>query len=196
MKKLRIFFDIDGVLADTQTEVLNRYNEEYGLDYSLEDITCWDLTKVQKPGTDMTKYFNEPGFFASLKPLKGARSVVNGLSMMGDELFVASASPIEGFVDKVLWVKENFPQIPLDNVSLITRKDILCGDIILDDGLHNLSPTNFEYPIVFDQPWNRSGGQDFVRAYDWYHFFLLVAKIRKGYTYSQLLEENEQAAVC
>ena len=58
MKKLRIFFDIDGVLADTQTEVLNRYNEEYGLDYSLEDITCWDLTKVQKPGTDMTKYFN------------------------------------------------------------------------------------------------------------------------------------------
>ena len=40
MKKLRIVFDIDGVLADTQTEVLNRYNEEYGLDYSLEDITC------------------------------------------------------------------------------------------------------------------------------------------------------------
>ena len=191
MKKLQIVFDIDGVLADTQTEILARYNKEYGLNYSLNDITCWNLEKIQKPGTDMIKYFKEPGFFASLKPVKGAQEIIECLSSIGDELFVATSSPIEGLVDKVLWVREHFPQIPSDNICLITRKDILCGDIILDDALHNLHPTNFKYPIVFDRPWNRKGGNGFIRVYDWYHFYEVVQKIREGCFYSELLEDRQ-----
>jgi len=190
VRKLRIVFDSDGVLANTQKEVLKRYNKEYGLAFTLDDITSWHLSKVEKPGTNMSKYFLEDGFFASLEPMKGAQEIVKVLSDIGDELFVATSSPVVGLVDKVLWIRKHFPQIPKDNISLITRKDLLCGDIILDDGLHNLYPSNFNYPIVFNQPWNQSPKANLVRVYDWYHFFEVVQKIRAGHTYGQLLEEQ------
>ena len=193
MKKLQIVFDVDGVLADTQTEVLNRYNSEYGLQLSLEDITCWDLTRIQKPGTDVIKYFTQPGFFACLKPIKGSQEIVDCLAAAVDELFVATSSPIEGLADKALWVRKYFPQIPPENIILITRKDMLLGDIILDDALHNLYPTNFRFPIVFDQPWNKSG-KGLIRAYDWYHFFEIVQKIREDYSYDKLLNKRNENA--
>lgn len=187
MRKLKIFFDIDGVLANTQKEIINRYNSEYGLNYTVENITCWDLSKVQKPGTDMSKYFTEPGFFASLEPIEGAQEVVKILSDIGDELFVATASPVEGLSDKVLWIQKHYPEIPVENICLITRKDMLWGDVILDDGIHNLVASKFSYPIVFNQPWNREGGEDLIRAYSWQHFLKLVQMIRNGVTYEQLL---------
>jgi 5'(3')-deoxyribonucleotidase len=188
---LDITFDCDGPLANTQQEVLNRYNKEYGLNYKMEDIVCWDLTKIQKPGTDMCKYFTQPGFFRHLTPVKNAQKVVSMLLAQGHEVFVATASPVEGMSDKVLWLGEHYPVIPRKNISLIERKDKLTGKIILDDGLHNLKPCNFEYPIVYDAPWNRDGAEGLVRVYDWFDFYEVVQKISRGYTYEQLLMERE-----
>lgn len=188
---LDITLDCDGPLANTQQEVLNRYNKEYGLNFKMEDITCWDLSKIQEPGTDMCKYFRQPGFFRSLKPVDNARRVVKMLLAQGHETFVATASPVEGLIDKVLWLNEHYPEIPKKNISLIERKDKLTGKIILDDGLHNLKPTNFEYPILFDEPWNRNQGEELVRVYDWLDFYEVVQKISRGYTYEQLFTERK-----
>lgn len=188
--KLQIILDQDGVLADTQSELIKRYNAEYGLKYTCDDITEWDLNKIQQPNTDIQKYFLQRGFFRSLKPIKDAQEIISLLTLMGDELFVATASPIEGMVDKVLWIKKYFPFIPGKNIILINRKDMLCGDIILDDALHNLSPTKVKFPIIYDRPWNRKDGKHLIRVYNWFDFFEVVQQIRQGYNYKEIYDER------
>lgn len=187
---MNVFFDMDGVLADTQTEVLRRYNAEYNKSYALEDIVEWDLRKVQSPGTDMCKYFDEPGFFLGLEPMVNSQKVVEILSGMGINLFVASASPSRAVHEKALWLQMHFPVIPKENFCFITRKDVLHGDILLDDGLHNLSRDNFKYPIVFDSPWNRNGKRELVRSYNWFHFLDLVRITLRGCEYRNLQRES------
>jgi len=156
--KVSIFLDMDGVLADTHHELLKRYNEEYGENIVKEDIKEWDLNKVTKPNTSIIKYFEEPGFFRSVPVYKGAREAVKVIkSIRCVEMFIASTSTSNGFKDKEDWIQENFPEIQTKNIIFTSRKDVLMGDILVDDGLHNLENSKCGNLIIFDQPWNRTG---------------------------------------
>lgn len=193
MKKLSIFLDMDGVLADTHSELLKRYNSEYGLDLKKDDLTAWDLSQIQKEGTSLTKYFNMPGFFASLPVYEGAQKGVKALSSIKCiELFVATVSTKVGYSEKERWLQRHFPEIPKNNIVFTARKDMLAGDIIIDDALHNVCPTNCKHAILFDQPWNRTKAECNVfsnvkccnkifRAYSWndvvaYVYCILASK--------------------
>lgn len=178
MKKLKIVLDCDGVLADTVEKVLALYNREYGLNFTKEDIVCWDMSRVQKPGTSLTKYFSMNGFFRDLKVMDGAKEYARLLKEDGHELFVATASPVSGIADKMAWLSENFGFIPAKNIMFIERKDLICADVILDDGLHNLINSQCKHKVVFDQPWNRNYvGNDIVRVYSWAEFYDFVRRI-------------------
>lgn len=179
MKKLKIILDCDGVLADTMKKLLKLYNSEYGLNLTKDDITAWDLRKIQKEGTDMTKYFKQRGFFGDLEPIPDSQKYVKLLQDDGHEIFVATASPVEGMVDKVMWLRENFEFIPEENIIMCTRKDVICGDVILDDGLHNLRNSSCTYKVVFDHPWNREwlSTDNFYRVKSWKHFYKLISLI-------------------
>lgn len=182
MRKLKIILDCDGVLADTIKKVLHLYNNEYNLNFKKEDIVAWDMTKIQKPGTSLTKYFNQRGFFRDLDPMEDAQKYVKKLLEDGHEVFVATASPLEGLEDKLLWLRENFGFIPESNIVFIQRKDLLYGDIILDDALHNLENSQCEFKVVFDQPWNRDR-REFLRVRNWEQFYKLVYFIAMGSRY-------------
>jgi len=171
MKKLNVLIDMDGVLADTHFELLKRYNSEYNANLKKSDLIHWDLTKIQKAGTHLVKYFDTPGFFASLPVYEGARQGIEALSSIKCvELFIASAPTTVGYVEKEQWIKEYFPEIPVSNIIFTARKDMLAGDIIIDDGLHNIHPTRCSSAILFDQPWNRHGiasNKGVFRAHSW-----------------------------
>lgn len=179
MKRLRIILDCDGVLADTVKKVLLLYNNEYGLNFKREDIVTWDMCKIQKPGTNLTKYFTQKGFFRNLEPMKDAQKYAKALKEDGHELFVATASPLEGLEDKLIWLRENYEFIPQQNIIFAERKDLLSADIILDDGLHNLVNSQCRFKVVFDQPWNREDN-NFLRVYNWEEFYRLVCQIEQA----------------
>lgn len=194
-KKLRIYLDQDGVLADTQTEILKRYNQEYGLNFTLDDIYCWDLNKIQKKGTDMTKYFKAEGFFNSLEPIEGAKEIVKLLAeIIGDEVIIATVSPKEGEKDKRIWLKNHFPFISRENILMVDDKSHLIGDILVDDGLHNLENSMCEFPIVFDQPWNRSTDK-YIRVYDWLDLYEVIQQIRLGQSYEEIYAERKKRGI-
>lgn len=188
MRKLKIILDSDEVLAQTMRKVLHLYNKEYGQNFGYDDVLCWDLSKIQLPGTDMQKYFTYPNFFADLEPMKDSQEYVGLLLEQGHDVLVATASSLEGMVDKKVWVNKHFG-IPLKNIFVIDRKDVLAGDIILDDGIHNLTSACCGYPILFDRQWNKNE-PGFVRALDWPHFYELVQKISEGYSYMDLLAKG------
>lgn len=69
--------------------------------------------------------------------------------------------------------------IPLENILIGTRKDLLHADVILDDGYHNLNNSNVRYPVLFRRPWNNSiTGICAVSTYG--EFLTLVDLLKKG----------------
>lgn len=178
---LTIVLDADGVMANTKKELIKRYNQEYGLNFKAEDLTEWDLTKVQKENTDMMKYFRQRGFFASLEPVKGARYYTKKLIDDGEDIVVGTASCTEGMEDKIQFFKQYFPFIPRENIMIGSRKDLFKADILLDDYVKNLKTSQCKHPLLFTYEnvytYKEEG---FYKIANWAHFYETVQLIKKG----------------
>lgn len=115
----RLFFDMDGVLADFESG-LKRVNEE---------------TKKQYEG-----HVDEiPGLFALMEPVKGAIEAVNTLAEHYD-VFILSTAPWKNpsaWSDKVEWVNKYLGDVFYKRIILTHRKDLCMGDYLIDDRAKN-----------------------------------------------------------
>ena len=119
MKKLRIFIDMDGVLAN------------------------FDKAKQNHPD------FEKKGFrpdlildFSKFEVMPGALDSIKELTEMGHDLFIATTPPWnhpDSWGQKRHWVEEHFPSLKRKMV-LTHRKDLLIGDILIDDSIYRGQP--------------------------------------------------------
>lgn len=179
MRKLQLIIDSDEILFNTIKRVLDLYNEEYELNYTLEDINDWNLCNCQLPGTNMTKYFEMPGFFKSLEPIDGAQEYLKKIYEDGHKILIATASPKFAILDKIEHIRNTFPFLQDEDIVAITHKNLLKGDIMFDDGLHNISKSICDYPVIMNAPWNRSGVK-YKRVNSWKEFYEYVQEIAKN----------------
>lgn len=172
---MRILLDMDGVLADCLGYWLGLLNRYHGLDLKPTDITEWDTHRFCKdvPESVVYGYLSQPGFFRHLQPVEGAIDGVNYLISEGHEVVIVTSCPREyGESDKRQWLKSHIPKLDPKNFISAHRKDLIQGDILLDDGVHNLEAwrdANIKgLAVCFDQPYNRS--YIGARSYDWKDF--------------------------
>lgn len=182
MKKLKIILDSDEVIVENIDKVLSLYNEEYGDNLKRDQILKWEISTYQKEGANILKYFNMPGFFRDLPQIKDSKKYVQKLIEDGHDVVIATASPINGIVDKIEFYQEHFPFIPYENIIPITRKDLLCGDIMLDDAPHNLRKSQCKHPVIFDNLWNQNMEEmpylkDLKRVTSWKEFYEFVCEV-------------------
>jgi 5'(3')-deoxyribonucleotidase len=168
---LRIVCDMDGVICDLigwWTYLLNRY---HGTNIKRDDVTEWDIhaacPEIFKE--EVYKYLGDPGFFLHLDPIPGALEGLRGLIQRGHDVVIATACEY-GHADKRLWLKRHLPELPHQNIVFIERKELIPGDVFIDDRLENLEKWSEANgmcgdPICFDAPYNRSWGG--IRAKSW-----------------------------
>ena len=149
---MRIICDMDGVLVDFINPLLEDYNRMYKENLKPEDIAEWSL-----PEEMVEIFMNDPNFFMRLRLYKGAEEMLARLRDSDHEIILAT-SPSQNpniAAQKVQWVKDNL-HLPeyCKNLALVERKDILQGDVIIDD-----NPAFFRgfdgVTLLVDQPWNR-----------------------------------------
>lgn len=182
MRKLQIILDSDEVIAHNIDLLLEKYNGEYGTSLTKDELHEWDLTTVQKEGTNILKYFNQPGFFRHLPVMKDAQKIIKQLIEDGHDVVIATSSPKNGILDKIEFFEEYFPFIPFSHIIPITRKDLLKGDIMLDDAPHNLEVSSCRYPVIFDNLWNRNIEKHpflkgLKRIHSWEEFYDFVNEV-------------------
>ncbi|MCF8365059.1 MAG: hypothetical protein K9H16_04720 [Bacteroidales bacterium] len=115
MEKKTLFIDMDGVLVDFQS----------GLMQLSEDIQTQFLEQED----------NIPGIFSLMKPMPGAIEAYERLSKKFDT-YILSTAPWENptaWSDKLLWVKKYLGTVAHKRLILSHHKNLLKGDFIVDD---------------------------------------------------------------
>lgn len=149
--------DVDGVCADLLPAWLAWYNRDYRDTLQCEDITDWDLMKFVKPecGKDIFKYLDYPELYDDVEPIHGSIEGVKCLRGLGYKVVFATSSSQAHAGRKLTWLQEHgfitdehMRYSFCDFYAEITDKSLLRGDIMIDDGLHNIE--KFQgLPILF-----------------------------------------------
>ena len=115
----RLFFDMDGVLADFESG-LKRVDEKTLQEYG-------------------EHYDQIPGLFSLMSPIEGAVKAVKTLSQHYD-VYILSTAPWKNpsaWSDKRTWVTKYFHGIFYKRIILTHRKDFVIGDYLIDDRSRN-----------------------------------------------------------
>ena len=140
MRKI-LFIDLDGVVADF-ISAMNTHP-------LIEDIRY-----TQNPDTI-------PGIFRHLKPINAAiKSVKKLLKSPKYDVYFLSTAPWNNpsaWTDKRIWLEEQFGDKISRKLILTHRKDLVKGDILIDDRPNNGAKD-------FEGKWIHFGSEDFP---DW-----------------------------
>ena len=180
---MRIVVDMDEVMAQFVAKILRRWNALSGKNFTRDDITSWRMEEVL--GADrlgrtaeglIDEWLAEDGFFEDLDPVPGAVEGVNKLRAHGYDVVFATSIPevaVHSYTGKRRWLRKHFPDMSMKDMVAISRKGLIDGDVLIDDGPHNIiewmTPMRHDrIAIVFDAPWNRHvDGSGIYRAKTW-----------------------------
>ena len=182
-----ILVDVDGVLADFVSEVLDFINNEHKLNLTHQHVTEFHIQKCfsayWNESTD--KFINSSGFASRLKILPGAQESIEELRKEGHKiLFVTSplaANPTWCY-DRFEWLSKHFG-VTWKDVIFAHQKCHVQGATLIDDRFKSIkewSSFNKKTSILFEQPWNRFeqespwkvllNGTKIVDDYSWVSF--------------------------
>lgn len=171
MKPLTILFDADDTaenLMDCWTDALN---ERYGTSVRPEDVTQWDI-KAAFPTLAEDQIFGvltDESLWKRICPMPGSQRVLQKLHEQGHELYIVTASDYRTCKAKAERLLELFPFLDWKHIIFAHNKQMIHGDILIDDGPHNLIYGDY-FRILFTRPHNRSFDAEalgMVRADTW-----------------------------
>lgn len=141
MKKLTILVDMDDTIENLSEAWVSYLNSRYGTNVSVSDISSWDISQAfpTLSKTEVYGALKEVELWGAVKPLPGAVKYLKKLVEDGNDVFIVTAShpdTVGAKMNQVLF--RYFPFIPYQNVIISSKKQMISGDILIDDGVHNL----------------------------------------------------------
>jgi 5'(3')-deoxyribonucleotidase len=171
---------MDEVIANCIGPWTDDLHTRFGVRISPEKIRIWDFYKDYNLTLEQfLAPIQEPGYFFHLDPIPGAVECLSEMHKEGHEIIVVTSPPNgapTSAYDKQRWVAKHFPFIPRKNVVFAPRKDIVSGDILIDDAPHNIK----DFPgttILWDAPYNRRTRDSSYRVKTWREALSIVRKI-------------------
>ncbi len=154
---MTILVDMDDTIEQLLKAWVSRANEKFGRNVTLDDITGWNVAApysglTRKQIYDVTY---EKGFWESVEPMPGAAEALRHFMEEGHEVYIVTATEIEHVEEKMKGLLfRYFPFISWSQVIITSRKQMIRGDVLIDDGIHNLEGGEFK-KIMFTAPHNR-----------------------------------------
>jgi len=136
IQPLRIFIDMDGVLANFD-KAAQEMKEKLPFD------TGTPRPSATYEAKDTSGFaFDEVLDFSKFEPMVGAIEAVHKIIDMGHDVFIASTPPWnnpDAWGQKRNWIEEHLPELE-KKIILTHRKDLLIGDILIDDSTYRGQP--------------------------------------------------------
>ena len=179
---MTILVDMDDVLEDFIEGFVDFVNKRHGTSVTPEDIREWDMTKAFKtiPKEKLYSAEFEEDIWNNVKPKKGAPETLKKLIDEGHRVYVVTATYYQSLrakMDNVLF--RYFPYLKWEDVIITFNKQMIKGDVLIDDGPHNLIGGDYK-KILFDSYHNKNFDESSigaVRAYDWDDIYRLIKEM-------------------
>lgn len=165
---MRIFVDMDEVIADAYQAHIDIYAQEHGKAFTKAQCDGREFWQcVPEAHRDGVKgHADRIGFFRDLKIIPDSQEVLHELSDKF-EVYIASAAMQFPYSlkEKSDWLDKFFPFIPWQHRILCGHKHVLKGDLLIDDRSYNLE--RFEgQRLLFTSPHNTQTNK-FDRVSSW-----------------------------
>jgi len=164
--KLRIFFDLDNTINDLCRAWFAAIEKQTGFSIPKDRITQWNLHEciTEIAAEHLYSPLDIGSTYLNAQPI-APYAVLEELFNTYD-CYIATAITLPAtFVAKCTWLSLYYPFIHRDRIIAINHKNCLNGNILIDDGLHNIE-TFQGLGIIFNQPWN-TANTTHIRAYNW-----------------------------
>lgn len=172
MQKLTILVDMDDVLDDLLPAWVSYLNQTYGTNVTTNDIRSWDMMQ-SFPHLTKSQVFSpldRSDFWDTVRPKEGAADVLQEWIREGHRVLVVTSSHYASIAAKMTRVLfRYFPFLQWNNVIVTADKTLIKGDILIDDGVHNLIGGAY-VKILMDSPHNRrypAEANGMYRVYSW-----------------------------
>ena len=152
--RLKILLDVDEVLRPIMSEVIKIYNKEHKTNIKFEDIKKWGLSNTFPLIDDDEHFFkfHSEQIFSQPDPYPFSPDIVYDLYRNHEVVIVSSQ--FDGLEDLTLdWLKKH--DFKFHNIFFEKDKSLIKGDVMIDDGVHNLINSSCKYNICVDRPWNK-----------------------------------------
>ena len=168
---MTILFDADDTVENLLNCWIGMLNEKYGTKVSVEDVTDWNVGLFFPTLTREQVYsvLHDDELWKRLEPIPGSVEVLQKLYDEGHQLYMVTATNYHTCKTKVERLLELFPFLDWDHIIITSNKQMVKGDILIDDGPHNLVDGEY-FKILFDRPHNRSfdaAAHQMLRATTW-----------------------------
>ena len=179
-----ILVDMDDVLENLIEAWVNRLNEKYNRNVKVEDVQEWDICKYF-PGLEKSQVHSplfEDNFWSSVQPKRDAMLFLEKLHNEGFSIFIVTSSHYStlGYkFEQALW--PYFPFIDKKHIIVCDVKQLIKGDVLIDDGIHNL--LNYEnikpsyYKILYTTNHNKNIDtvkQGIKRVSNWNEIYTII----------------------
>ena len=177
-----ILIDMDDTIEQLLKAWLIGVNERYGYSVRYEDVTSWDVS-APYPGLTKEQVYaipDEPGFWGTVEPIEGAADAIRRFMDAGHEVYIVTATPYVSVREKMddllfRW----FPFITWNQVIITSHKQLIRGDVLIDDGIHNLEGGDY-VRILMTAPHNKSydaEGNGMIRVSRWDDIEKVISEI-------------------
>lgn len=176
----RVYVDFDDVLCETAQELLRVLKAEFGKSVAFEDVWTFSLEKSLGLDKEKLESFMErvhkPDVLSAMKPMKGAKAVLEEWTRAGFEITVVTGRPPSTESTSRDWLERHaFPHSGVIFVDKYSRlipgwrgtKTVPLAELsrmefclAIDDApamLNYLAEKMSPPVIVFDRPWNAQG---------------------------------------
>lgn len=157
---------------------VNWLDERYKTGVCYTDIDDWDISKsfptLKK--SQVLAPLSSIELWGRVKPLDGAQYYLQKLIYDGHDVIIVTASPCSEVV-----LLKHFPFISHNNVIITSRKQLVIGDILIDDAPHNLEGGTYK-GILMDACHNRKYDNEkhgIVRVHNWEEIYNLILNMQE-----------------
>ncbi|MBO7361077.1 MAG: hypothetical protein J6V48_08105 [Clostridia bacterium] len=182
---MRILVDMDDTIERLLDAWLKVANERYGTDVAYDDVRSWNVTEAF-PGLTPEQIYGlpkEPGFWKNVKPMPGAPEALKRFIDAGHEVYVVTATQFCVVPEKMTEVLfRYFPFLTQKQVIITYNKQMIKGDVLIDDGPHNLEGGDY-IKILMTAPHNRSYDAEahgMIRVGSWPEIESVIEKLAAG----------------
>lgn len=183
MKSLTILVDVDNVLEDLNTAWVNAVNLKYGTSVRPNDIVEWEIQKFFPTLTRSQVYspLHTKELWEGLEPLRDSQKYLERLINDGHKVVVVTSCHPDTIAYKYRFLSKYFPFISFTNVITASQKQLIRGDVLIDDAPHNLKDGLYKGILMsayhnadFDAEAN-----GFIRVKDWKAIYQVISQIAK-----------------